>query len=191
VDALIRVAAALVLALFPLHRGASWTYEGDVAWTEARTHRVRTAPIRWKTAVVKTSVSGKRTVAIVRGFPFELAWHEPGRKPGYSVVVEDPRGIFVESADEIAEAEALAKRALSGEAIGDVLLRFPVRLGDCPGGPRGCWRVERALRPGWELVHRTNPDHQIVHFVPGVGITHYAFEHHGTVASANVRLVAR
>ena len=38
---------------------------------------------------------------------------------------------------------------------------------------------------------RTNPEHEIVTFVPGVGITAYVYAHHGTVSEVNVRLVER
>ncbi len=67
-----------------------------------------------------------------------------------------------------------------------------------------CWRVEtkrkQALRiEGYAAHHRslvytlacrTNPDHQLVDIAPGLGITRYVYQHHGTVASADVRLVA-
>jgi hypothetical protein len=42
----------------------------------------------------------------------------------------------------------------------------------------------------WQVVYRTNPDHQIFTIAEGVGIIAYEFAHHGTVASAKVELKA-
>jgi len=41
----------------------------------------------------------------------------------------------------------------------------------------------------YTLVYRTNPDHTILGFVPGVGIVRYAYSHHGTTAEADAWLV--
>jgi hypothetical protein len=38
------------------------------------------------------------------------------------------------------------------------------------------------------LVYRTLPGHQVVEFVPEVGITRDSYVHHGTVAEADARL---
>ena len=42
----------------------------------------------------------------------------------------------------------------------------------------------------YSLIYRTNPDHTIVDFVPGLVVVHYAYEDHGTPARADARLVA-
>ena len=39
------------------------------------------------------------------------------------------------------------------------------------------------------LSFRTRPDHTIIEFVPGIGITRYVYVHHGTVAEADVKLI--
>ena len=44
-------------------------------------------------------------------------------------------------------------------------------------------------RREYRIGFRTCPAHEIVHFVPGIGITRYVFSHHGTVAEADVRLI--
>ena len=41
----------------------------------------------------------------------------------------------------------------------------------------------------YRLVYQTRPDHVIMHFVPGIGITHFEYVHHGTVSECDVRLV--
>ncbi len=41
----------------------------------------------------------------------------------------------------------------------------------------------------YRLALRTLPDHTLIDFVPGLGITHYIYSHHGTLAQAEVELV--
>ena len=52
----------------------------------------------------------------------------------------------------------------------------------------------RHLRPEvgeslYALVYRTNPDYTEIGFVPGLGIAHYRYSHHGTTAEADAWLV--
>ena len=69
--------------------------------------------------------------------------------------------------------------------------------------PMYCWAVDgitsnRTLKIGkvaiqgtdeYQLIFRTNPDHEIMTLVPGVGITAWEYAHHGTTAEANLRLI--
>jgi hypothetical protein len=50
----------------------------------------------------------------------------------------------------------------------------------------------RRLRREYRLGYRTCPDEQVVYWSPGLGITRfvYSYSHHGTVAEADVRLIA-
>ncbi|MDP9104884.1 MAG: hypothetical protein M3N49_03030 [Candidatus Eremiobacteraeota bacterium] len=50
--------------------------------------------------------------------------------------------------------------------------------------------VEGAPRSAYVLSYRTLPDEQRLTLVPGVGITSFAYVHHGTIAEADVHLVA-
>jgi hypothetical protein len=66
-----------------------------------------------------------------------------------------------------------------------------------------CWHVEARKRRSIEIkgvprtkadvvftvAFRTNPSHELVEIVPGIGILRFEFEHHGTVASSDVRLI--
>ena len=45
------------------------------------------------------------------------------------------------------------------------------------------------LLPTWQIVYRSLPDHQIMEIAEGLGIVRYVYEHHGTVASVDARLV--
>ena len=67
-----------------------------------------------------------------------------------------------------------------------------------------CWCVERAQATGlsiggfasrgplktYRLAYRTCPDHQLLDIVPGLGIVRFVYNHHGTVASSDVRLIS-
>jgi hypothetical protein len=137
---------------------------------------------------------------VISGLPTDLAWYQPGKPPGYSVLVETASGVFETSAGSKLEAEDLAKKAVGGAQVGEQLLRLPVRAGDCLdsdniGRTDGmyCWFVQGRVKdtngPAWDLIYRTNPDTATVRIVPGVGVTRYSYEHHGTVASADARLI--
>ncbi|MCX7043861.1 MAG: hypothetical protein NTX50_00045 [Candidatus Sumerlaeota bacterium] len=52
---------------------------------------------------------------------------------------------------------------------------------------KGIWK--KLQFPTYTLVYRTVPDHQIMDFTPGIGITHYHYSHHGTVAELDLELV--
>lgn len=186
-------------AIMPLEAGASWVFSVRVRWTLSDSNQVQSASIRWEMRITEVHESEGIRAAVVRGFPFQLAWYEPGKQPGFDVLVKRSGGLWLAQAHSEDEARELAKRAVAGEATGELLLRFPVRVGDCVGGDldrtdgRYCWSVERRVKErgvsGWEIAYRTNPDHQLVHLVPGLGITRFTYEHHGTVASATARLV--
>ncbi|NTV74562.1 MAG: hypothetical protein HGA66_10185 [Holophaga sp.] len=53
-----------------------------------------------------------------------------------------------------------------------------------PGVARG------AAFPAFTASFSTNPDQRTLEFAPGIGITGFAYEHHGAVARTRVRLVA-
>lgn len=59
----------------------------------------------------------------------------------------------------------------------------PVNLQNVPGLLPPYDRTE------YQLIFRTNPDHTIIEFVPGVGITRYVYSHHGTVSEVEARLI--
>ena len=55
-----------------------------------------------------------------------------------------------------------------------------------------CWVVESVepeiARTQYRVSHRTLPDHRILEYVSGVGMTSYVYGHHGTVSEVDVRL---
>ena len=58
-----------------------------------------------------------------------------------------------------------------------------ISLDKFKGAPPGRHRV-------FTLAYRTNPDDQEFEIVPGIGITSYAYHHHGTIADTELKLTA-
>jgi len=69
---------------------------------------------------------------------------------------------------------------------------------------RYCWHVEsvrkndlkkikgipaNACKTEYKLAYRTGPDHQVMDFVPGVGLTHYVYVHHGSISEMDMKLL--
>jgi hypothetical protein len=111
-------------------------------------------------------------------------------------------------------AAGLEEALLNGQerpTADDLILSLPLHTGDLFGrdpADRGdtfyAWFVEtadsvpasvRRLRPSvtdslYSVVYRTTPDYTLIGFVPGLGVVHYVYSHHGTTAEADAWLVA-
>jgi hypothetical protein len=203
-------------AAVPLEAGRTWEYRGSARWT-GPDQRVDSAPIRWTMRILAVRDGSDRRAALVRGWIQELAWYEPDRTPGYSVLVARGNRLYhIDAADSAGAFQALQRAVAPGatppegsELIVDSALAVGRLYGQIQGrGDRAdtfyAWYVESrepihppeawsAASPTalqWRLVYRTMPDHQVLDLVPGVGVTHYTYGHHGTVADADVRLVS-
>ena len=189
----------------PLEQGRQWHYAGQVVWTEANTGTVRTQQVQWVTEVVESCSGAVAQAAVVRGLPDELAWYEPERRPGCSVLLSAENRVYRMRATNEQEALTLARRLADEPAAlpdgSELFLDLPLAVGRQWGaettradGWYG-WQVEEPARTNaagaaqFNLAYRTMPDHQVVELVPGVGITRYRYAHHGTPAAADVRLV--
>ena len=182
----------------PSASGTVWRYSGTARWTLPNSTVVRSGRVDWQATVVYSRKSAEATVVVIRGFPTDLAWYEPGKQPGLMILTSRPDGLYLREVAQEAQAQEIADSILAGSDPGDRILRGAPEVGDCLGADPErddgmyCWRVERRVQyqghPGWSLAYRANPDLQTIEIVPGVGITAYAYEHHGTVASVSVRL---
>jgi hypothetical protein len=147
-----------------------------------------------------------------RGKPGEVV-EVPASRYGYLVVANKVFRIDGARADKVKQAMA-ADGFLPNGLVGpdDLEFEFPLAPGKRFGNPDGitrpdfsyCWlvvdaadkRFAPALPQGKQppstarcrLVFETRPDHQIVGFDPTVGITDFAYEHHGTVATVQLHL---
>ena len=198
----------------PLKKGTQWTYEGKVEWTMENSAKVLSTNVHWVTEVVDVVQQGTVQASVVRGLPDELACYEPNRMPGFAVLVNLSNRLYRVPANSEQEAKKLAHRLANAPSkpllSSEEWLVFPLAKGKRWGGDNlrednnCCWYVQGwqakhlrvegypAKQPAdvWTLTYRTNPDHQIVDIVAGLGITRYVYAHHGTVASADVRLVS-
>jgi hypothetical protein len=201
-------------SVLPLAVGARWIYSGKVEWTVPNSAKVERAEIRWVTEVVEIVEGQGRRAAVIRGFPDELAWYEPQQSPGFCVLLGMHDRMYRLRAKGERQARALAQRLVGNpDDIPDSaeqLMQLPLAVGRKWGQDPArqdtwyCWCVERkqskklsikgmeAKGPQtiYRLAYRTCPDHQFLDLAPGLGIVRYVYCHHGTVASADVRLVS-
>ena len=56
------------------------------------------------------------------------------------------------------------------------------------------WHVDSSAsyrgKIGWQVGYWTGPDDQELHFIPGIGVTYFKYNHHGTTAFTKVRLIS-
>lgn len=188
---------------FPTSPGTYWVYRGTTSWTVPGTALVETKELTWKVEVKEHRQGDGFEVATLSGFPSDLAWYEPGKQPGAYALV-----ILNGSAYYLIGGAAAVSAALEGHGMPlvedyDLLFRWPLRAGDRFGDPESvdrldgmyCWVVEEASRSRrsgierYRLSQRTMPDHQVIDFVPGIGVVAFAYGHHGTVSSTDLRLI--
>jgi hypothetical protein len=197
---------------FPLKKGAYWIYEGSVMWQQGDEAEVMDEHLTWKMEVVDTIQREQVKGYLIKGHPRDLAWYEPDKERGTYVVVQvgskyyesrektwerlkDENDLLIDLVDEgqifldlplwsgkfFGETAQLTRPGISYRWF--VSEEQSVYLTDIKGVPS----LEQRLQ--YTLAFRTLPDHIIIEFVPGIGITHYEYGHHGTVSNVNVRLV--
>lgn len=197
----------------PLTTGRSWTYHAHVSWTVAGSTAVRDTTITWTTRILDVRTQDSVSVALVRDWPTALAWWEPGQSPDTTLIVCISARLF-QIATIGGGTAALGDSLLSGRrrpSVDDLLLQLPLHTGDLYGREPSdrpdtyyAWYVESATPVSSQLArlgarrtdsvytvaYRTLPDHQILDYLPGFGLTRYVYAHHGTVAAASALLVA-
>ncbi|MCB0194207.1 MAG: hypothetical protein KDJ65_19810 [Anaerolineae bacterium] len=201
---------AIPRADFPLEKGATWAYEGTVKWQEGSD--VLEDNITWTMEVIDTIERLHVKGYLLRGMPLDLAWYEPGKEPGTHVIVQVGTKYYY--GDQTTWQRLQDQDDLLMELVTEwgLFLDLPLQadkyFGETAQITRSdfsyFWVIEAeeivslehvagldatGERTQYSLAFRTLPDHQLVDFVPGVGITHYVYVHHGTVSEADVRLV--
>lgn len=136
----------------------------------------------------------------MKGFPDALGWYDPEAKQRLSVLVFRPDGLWIEKEPECQDPEKLILFAFASENPGDQFLRAKPKVGNKIHWPADLneSRYFRLLESkihyrgleGWRVVLVTGPDDETMDFVPGVGVTYFEYNHHGTVASCKVELVS-
>jgi hypothetical protein len=198
----------------PLQQGNRWVYEGKVEWTIPGSGVVESAKIQWTNEIVELFKGSNALAAAVRGFPVELGGYEPGRSPGYCVLLVLSNRVYSLRSDGESQAKSLARQCSVNPGTlaqgGEELLEWPLAVGRKSGQDPlreddwYCWCVEQ-VRDGalpvrgfarsrsqktYRLAYRTGPDHQMLDVMPGLGIVRYVYSHHGTVASTEMRLIS-
>jgi hypothetical protein len=164
--------------------------------------------VEWTATVVAARSLPAGRLLLVRGFVSELAWSVPTTEPRLSILAcLNDRLLRLGFLADSAARYRFDHWSDSSAARGEVLLQAPLRDGAVFGQdpPRQDdmygWVVETLETPpaipsgcgkpraeSFRLTLRTLPDHQIVEWRAGVGITAYTYVHHGTPAAALVRL---
>src|SRR5271165_155480 len=197
------------LEQFPLAKGSYWIYEGEeTSQRPGQGAKVFTEKITWRMEVVDRTERNGIVAAVVRGYP-------DGEPQELQVLVAvDGRDFYLLPADP-----SVLKRVKDpNDALVDlveedqIILSLPLAMGKrfCEAEqitrPDGyyCWVVEdhrkdkltsiRGVasdinREVYRIAFRTLPDHVILGFAPGVGITSWVYVHHGTIMEERVKLV--
>ena len=211
------VAAPPVSSPIPLEKGNRWTYEGKIETALSGSSTVYSTNISWVMEVIDSIKSTNAQAAVVRGFPDELPWYEPAQVPGFCVLLNFSNHVYQIKAPNEKQARSILQDVInepgkfSAKAQDfNELLALPLAKDKRWGGDAKredgyyCWRIEEVRRETlhiegissnqtvttYRLAYRSLPDHQLVDVVPGLGITRYAFAHHGTIASVDVHLVS-
>lgn len=200
----------------PWQKGTVWTYAAKVDWVDNKTKEIKSAEIPYEVTVVDTYAKENIRAARLRGFVFDLAWYEPGKQPSDCLLVQiGPNHLFIieDGVEKIWPELARGTYDSYFPQLADapLLLEMPLtdnaRWGDLANTPRDryCWIVNGpgefatssvkgtpklpAKPQEFTVSYRTNPDDSAFDVVPGLGITRYAYHHHGTVSNAEAHLV--
>jgi hypothetical protein len=197
-------------AVFPLHPGTCWTYDGTVKWTEGDTVSEKT--IRWQMEVLQIVVRGEITGYRMKGHPRELAWYNEGQEPGeYGILRVGSNKFYYASLESF--QRLLNEQDDLGALVSDenLFLELPLREGKrfCEteqilredgmycwiigkGEPLQMKNVAGLTMPAplveYPVLRATLPDRMEVGFTPGVGITNFYYVHHGTAAEVKLEL---
>ncbi len=183
------------------------------------TWKVFEKTLTWKMEVTEAICRGHLTAALLKGHPGDLVGYDKqGRSRSDYLIIRVGPGKFYELSRERAK-EALRRLRDEKDLLHGLLKRYDEPFFDLPLVPgktfglpervtrrdtRYCWAVEsedpvqlkqiKEISPSrtmtqYRLTYRTNPDHVIVDFVPGIGITRYIYEHHGTPMEIDLKLI--
>jgi hypothetical protein len=192
--------------LFPMAKGTTWTYTGTVG-IQGKDAKLEEIHLSWQTEVVESVDRGPMKAALVRGDPRDFIWYsgEPEHGCYLVITVEDRELYFQNSPACVLPPDP--SLALSPE---NLRLKLPARVGDIfaadperKNDGRYAWCVESVNQVNFSdvkgvpqdrnfdtclLMYRTNPDHQIATYVPGIGLTEYVYSHHGTPSEVHMKL---
>jgi len=75
---------------WPLAKGTYWIYEGDVSWVETNPataeNQVYKKHLMWRSEVIDTASNNGVPVALLHGFPTDMAWYNSKTQPSDSLL---------------------------------------------------------------------------------------------------------
>jgi hypothetical protein len=196
---------------FPLSQGAYWIYEGTVKWQMGE--QVKEKTLSWKMEVIEVIKREPVVGYVMQGHPLDLAWYKEDRKPSDYVIIHlKPDKFYMASTKVLSRLKDVNDSLSKLVTEGQLFLEFPLlpQKKFCAAEEitrldgMYCWGVggeEKVLLRGikgitstepmamYTLYFATMPDHEIVHFVPTIGFTHFEYVHHGTVSEVDMQLV--
>ena len=198
---------------FPFVKGRYWLYDGKV--TYAANGKVNEKDIKgWRSEVVEVAKGADFQAALLKGHPSDLAWFEGGRERGDAIAIVNTKSEYLEyDGDDAVQqfASIKADGKLPAEIKPELIFRYPPKDGERFGeedpatNGRYCWVASAPGKaafhppvkglpkskpyPQFTVTYRSSPDHTIIGFAAGVGITGYTYVHHGTKGDCEMRLV--
>jgi hypothetical protein len=203
-------AAAQQQDYFPLSVGTYWVYRATLD-TEAA-NGILKKTITWKMEVLERVEHPLVTGYRLRGHPSDLAFYEEGKQPGeYAILQVGPNRFYKVDVQRLLRLKD--KDDFLGGLVKEEELVFDFPLMDHKKFCRSdsitrrdyqyCWFVDdeqpfRRSIPGVpqsssmsevSLRFVTNPDEVHILFVPGLGITRYEYQHHGSPSAVEAELI--
>ena len=149
---------------------------------------------------------------VMLGAPWDLAWYEQGKEPSEYGIIQTGGNYYRTSVNTIQRLSD--ENDFLGNLVDEyeIFLEIPLVQGkkfcDTPSLTRVdgmyCWNVGEANQVNvadiegvtttktvfeFPIYNETKPDHSIIHFIPGIGISRYEYHHHGTVSGVEIRLI--
>jgi hypothetical protein len=192
---------------FPLAKGSYWIYEGEREWQE-HGPKVFKAKITQRMEVVDKIERDGVVAAVVRGYPTS------GQDELQVLIVVNGLQFYLLPAEE----SVLKRLKDSNDELVDLVQEDQIELSlPLVKGKRFC-EAEQMTRPDgyycnvveqkwsqrfaavlgvstrveynvYKIAFRTAPDHVLLNFAPGIGITSYQYVHHGTINREEMKLV--
>jgi len=200
---------------FPLAVGTYWIYEGTVVWTTVE-NEVKEKAIQWRMEVVEVVPAVHNngvTAYVLKGHPWDLVWYEEGVERSDYLIIRSGQSRFY-----YANVDVLPRLSDRDDDLYD-LVEDDMLFLDIPLVPQKkfceakymtlhnggyCWIVGEGspVEPGdirgletfeelteYGIWKGTQPDDIYMGFIPGVGISRYRYNHHGTISQVDVELV--
>lgn len=202
----------------PLKKGNYWIYEGNVQYADKSGQSLEKT-ITWKMRIIDVIERGDITAALVKGHLNDLIWYKDDKQPGQYLIIRVGSGNYYlindTQVNEIIKRLKDPNDTLGSlVSESDLFLDYPLAVGKVYGESEQLtrvdmpyywiWHVESAKQvklsktkgipdntqlTAYMIRMQANTDHQIIEFVPSIGITGFVFNHHGSVSEVDIHLI--